>query len=167
MQPASGITVTARAATPTCYVTMVASYVTTPEKIKLSVTSTRASALAEWHRQSTHQTRDRCITRPKIGSHPRPSVSSRSALFSNCPLLTDSQRLNIRLDRNKKEAWVWPRLREEKLVSNSRIKNCLCLPPFATAWWCVQAKVSASRAETSFQMRLRPCKTATTSLLRD
>lgn len=47
MQPASGITVTARAATPTCYVTMVASYVTTPEKIKLSVTSTRASALAE------------------------------------------------------------------------------------------------------------------------
>jgi hypothetical protein len=47
MQLASGIMVTARAATPICSVTMVASYVTTPEKIKLSVTSTRASALEE------------------------------------------------------------------------------------------------------------------------
>ena len=158
-QLVSGIMVMAQAVTLICCAIMEAWCAITREKIKQLAIFTRVCALVACHKLSTHKTPDRCTMRLKIGFLPRLSASSKSASCSNYLLQTDSLPLNIRLDRNKMEPWVWLHSREEKMVNNSRIKNCRW-PMSAPVCWCAQAKVSAFKAEIYLLMRLKLITTA-------
>jgi hypothetical protein len=157
MLPASDITVMGQAVILICLEITVDSSAITQEKTKLSEISTRACALAACHRLSTHQTLGRCIMLQKIGSPQKPSVSSRSALFSNSPLQIGCLRQRDKLDRDLTAAIACSLLRE-KMVSRPR--SCPPLfPQFAQVCWCARVRASVTKVEIFSAERHRPSKT--------
>jgi hypothetical protein len=76
-----------------CWETMVASCATIQEKIKLSEISTKACVRAACPRQWTPKIQVQCITRQRIGSLLKPSVSSRNVLCSSSLLQIDCPHL--------------------------------------------------------------------------